>query len=301
MAKLSRFIDLAAKALDKGTSSQTPSQGSGDWRSMVRGVADAVTGDSRAAQGSSYPAQQQYPAPPAPPAYGAPAASIGLTPPPAHSSAPPAASRPGMAPPTQDAADRAAIARYEYLLQTADPHQVEQIHREAFARLTPAQRAQVQARMQTELRPGEQPRTADPADLARSAARSEAMRPGIMSGLLARAGAIGGARSAGGRGGSMVRGAALVGAGGLLGAVAGGAIATAVAGPLLAQAVGMGIDFDALAGAVDLEGIAGVDLEGLAGDALGGVGDQIAGAGDMVSGFGDQLSNFELPGLGDLF
>ncbi|MHA7178446.1 hypothetical protein ACX80D_17585 [Arthrobacter sp. Sr24] len=37
-------------------------------------------------------------------------------------------------------ADRAAITRYDHLLETADPHQIEQMHREAFERLTPAQR-----------------------------------------------------------------------------------------------------------------------------------------------------------------
>ncbi|MDW4573711.1 hypothetical protein R8Z57_13100 [Microbacterium sp. M3] len=242
--------------------------------------------------GQSYPGAQGYSAPGGPgysaPGAPAPVSGVGMTPPPA-----------GTAAGAPSAADRAAIARYEYLLQTSDPHQVEAIHREAFARLTPEQRAQVQAGMRAELRPAEQPRSADAPDLARAAARTEAARPGAMAGLLARIG-----RGSRGRSGSgMGRSAALVGAGGLLGAVAGGAVVSAVAAPLLANAVASGIDFDAIAGGVDLDAIAGgVDLEGLAGGVdLGGVGDVVAGAGDTVTGFGEQLSNFEIPGLGDFF
>lgn len=182
------------------------------------------------------------------------------------------------------AADRQAVARYDYLLQTADPHQVEEIHREAFARLTPDQRAHVQSRMTSELPAHEQPRSSSPADLARAAARGEAARPGLLKGLLARAGS--------GRGAGRLAGGAVIGAGaGILGAVAAGAIVTSVAGPLLAQAAGMGVDFDALA--------EGVDLDGIAGDALSGVGEQVSGFGEQVSGLGDGLSGFGLPGLDD--
>ncbi|MEV7692810.1 cation-transporting ATPase [Microbacterium sp. NPDC089189] len=199
-----------------------------------------------------------------------------------------------------NAADRQAIARYDYLLQTADPHQVELVHREAFARLTPAQRAQVQARMQSELPAHEQPRSADPADLARAGARAEAQRPGVLRGLLARAG--------GGRGGRGALAGAGIGAagavGGVLAAVAGGAVMSAVAAPLLEQAMGMGIDFDQIASGIDLDQIAG-GVEGFAGGVeglAGGAGEYASGLGEQVSGIGEQLSNgFELPGLGDLF
>ena len=40
-------------------------------------------------------------------------------------------------------ADEIAIERYRYLLRTAPPETIEQAHAEAFAKLTPAQRAQV--------------------------------------------------------------------------------------------------------------------------------------------------------------
>lgn len=267
MSTFNRLFGLAAKALDKtGSSSPTggasANGGAGDWRSMVRSAADALTGDA-----------QKRPAPgTTPPPYG-------TTPPPAYGTTPP---RPGMTPPpagnAADAADRAAIARYDYLMQTADPHQIERIHQEAFARLTPAQRAQVEARMRAELPPYEQPASAAPADLARAAARTEAAQPGRMRGLLGRAG-----------GATAIAGAG-VAAGGLLGLVAGGAIATAVAAPLLAQAADFGVDFDAIA--------QGVDLDAVTGGAFDAAGEQISGLGEQVSGFGEGLGDF---GLGDFF
>ena len=291
MGSLNRIFDLAAKALDSsGSSSSSTRGGSRDWRSMVRDVAGAVTGDGKPATTAPAP-DGRMPHPTQPPAHHA-APGVGLTPPPAAGSWAPtgaAAAPPAAAGAAPTAADRAAIARYEYLLQTSDPHQVEAIHREAFARLTPQQRAQVQAGMRSELRPAEQPRTADAPDLARAAARTEALRPGTMAGLLARVG-----RSRSGSSGGLGRSAALVGAGGVLGAVAGAAVVSTVAAPILAQAVTSGIDFDAIASGVDLDAIAG-------GVDLGAAGDFVSGAGETVSGLGDQLSNFELPGLGDFF
>lgn len=69
---------------------------------------------------------------------GAASARDPLTPPPVPGSDATAAS----------AADRQAIARYDYLMQTADPQHIEQIHRDAFARLTPDQRGVIERRMQ---------------------------------------------------------------------------------------------------------------------------------------------------------
>lgn len=248
MSTFNRLFDLASKALgDKSASpASTPGAASTDWRSMVQKAADTITGEKR---------------------------PVSTTPPPA-----PTAGRPAS---TMTDADRAAIARYDYLMQTADPQQIERIHRDAFARLTPAQRAEVQARMNAELPSYEQPRTSEPADLARAAARTEATQPGRMRGILGRAG---------GRAGLVGAGAA---AGGVLGLVAGGAIASAVALPLLAQAASFGVDFDFLA--------AGIDPEALVGDGLGAVGEQIGGVGEQVSGFGEGLSDFGIPGLGDIF
>lgn len=60
-----------------------------------------------------------------------------------------------------------AFARYDYLLRTADPKQLEQVHRESFATLTPAQRTQVEERLREELPAHEQPNSSTPEDLAR--------------------------------------------------------------------------------------------------------------------------------------
>ncbi|CAH0232216.1 cation-transporting ATPase [Microbacterium sp. Bi128] len=270
MSKFSRLFDLASRAVDKASTSRpassTGSGGGTDWRDLVRTAADAVTGDRR----------------------DAPAA------PPAASSATPAASGHRYAPPAPDAAaltseDRAAIARYDYLLRTADPDQVERLHREAFERLTPAQRAHVRGRMDAEFAPHDRPRSDAPADLARAAGRAEAQRPGRMSALLARAG----------RGGLV--GAGVIGAGGLLTAVAGGAIVSAVAAPLLAQAVNAGVDFAGLTEGLDVEALASGLGAGAFGDVAGGAQDALSGAGEGLSGIGEQISSFELPGLGDFF
>jgi len=205
-------------------------------------------------------------------------------------------------------ADRAAIARYDYLLQTADPHRVEEIHREAFSRLTPAQRAQVQERMNAELPPQERPASASAFDLARAAGRTEAAGPGRMRGLLSRVRGVGAA--------GVVGGAAV----GVLGVVAMGAVTSAVAGPLLEQAAGLGVDFDALAQGVDLEAIAGglgaeefvsgaaegmsgaVDgVSGAAEGVLGSAGEAVSGFGDTAGEWGQKLGDLGIPGIGDLF
>ncbi|MDF2665987.1 MAG: cation transport ATPase, partial [Microbacterium sp.] len=107
-----------------------------------------------------------------------------------------------------------------------------------------------------------------------------------MSGLLAKVG----------RGGLI--GAGVVGAGGLLAAVAGGAVLSAVAAPLLEQAGQMGVDFAWLAEGVDPTALA----EGAGvGEWVGGAQDAVTGLGDQVGGFGDQLSNIQIPGFDDVF
>lgn len=295
MSRLSRLVDMAKKALSESDSSNrshgqgAPRSSDRDWGALARSAMDAVKGGGADGRGSADPRGPV--AEPRSAGYAPPPAADRYAPPPAPGTGRPASA--GTAP--LASSDRAAIARYDYLLQTADPRQVEQIHREAFARLTPAQRAHVEERMRAELPPGEHPRSADPADLARSATRSEMMRPGSVRGLLARVG--------GGSGrGRAVGGAALGAAGGVLAAVAGGAVLSAVAAPLLDQAAG--IDFDALGAGIDLEGIAGGveglagGVEGAAGDLASGVSDQVSGFGDQLGGLGDQISGF---GLGDLF
>src|SRR5262245_7572842 len=85
---------------------------------------------------------------------------------------------PGMQPPKS--ADEQAIERYRYLLRTAPPETIEQVHAEAFSKLSPAQRQQVLAELKAGLPPYEQPRADDPRTLARAATRAEYMNPGFM-------------------------------------------------------------------------------------------------------------------------
>ncbi|TFV99313.1 hypothetical protein [Orlajensenia leifsoniae] len=75
-------------------------------------------------------------------------------------------------------ADEIAIERYRYLLRTAPPETIEQAHAEAFAKLTPAQRAQVFQELSASAAPGEAPQSDSPDSLARSATRSELRSPG---------------------------------------------------------------------------------------------------------------------------
>ncbi|WP_149084778.1 MULTISPECIES: cation-transporting ATPase [Microbacterium] len=291
MSKLSRLIRLATDALDAkgstaGSSSAGASRSSADWSGMLRGAVDAVRGtDPQSPRSAASPTPPPGAVPPA--AAARPSAPGGYAPPPA----------PGAgAVPQAEAADRAAIARYDYLLQTADPHRIEQIHREAFARLTPQQRELVEARMRAELPVGERPRSSTPEDLARAAGRAEAMQPGRLRGLLSRA------RGAGAGGAAVAAGGAAVG---LLGVVAGGAVMSAVAGPLLEQAAGLGVDFGALAEGVNLEALAaGVDVDALAGgagEALGSAGEAVSGLGESATGWGERLGDLGIPGIGDIF
>lgn len=76
--------------------------------------------------------------------------------------------------------DERAIARYRYLLQTAPPEAIEQVHAEAFAALTPEQRQQVFEALKNNAPSGDAPRAADPESLAVSATRSEMRAPGTL-------------------------------------------------------------------------------------------------------------------------
>ncbi|MEV0890267.1 cation-transporting ATPase [Promicromonospora sp. NPDC050262] len=278
MSKLTNMIGLAKKMLDSQNGQQQQqgapqggTTGQRSWQSTLQDIAGAVTGrdQQQGAPGQGYPAAQQgYPTG----QQGYPAAAQG---------------RPG-APGATDA-DRQAIARYDYLMQTADPHQIERIHAESFARLTPAQRQDVLQRMQTDLPPHEQPRSADPRELSVAAARSEARRPGSMRSVLAKVGT-----------GGVVAGVA-VGAVGILGAVAAGAIVSSVAGPILENAANLGVDFESLAAGVDVEGLtaaAGEFGTGALGEAAAGIGEYgtgalgeaAAGVEDLGAGYVDQAT-----------
>ena len=162
--------------------------------------------------------------------------------------------------------DQAAIEKYKYMLRTAPPQDMERAHAEAFARLTPQQRALLQAELSEQLPAAERPASDQPQDLARAATRAEVSRPGFMEKILGS-----------GSGRSRMAGGLAAGAGGLgvglLGGVAGAFIGTAIAGPVLEGFAGIGEEFGSMA-------------EGL-GDTVSGAGDQISAAGDGL--FGDFL------------
>ena len=81
-------------------------------------------------------------------------------------------------------ADERALERYRYMLKTAPPETIEQAHEEAFAKLTPAQRAQVLHELAEKTPERERAALAksadDPKSLARLATRAEMRQPGVM-------------------------------------------------------------------------------------------------------------------------
>lgn len=81
---------------------------------------------------------------------------------------------------TEPTADEQAVERYRYLLRTAPPEAIEQVHEEAFAQLTPAQRRLVLEGLNGGLPPEERADRDDPRSLARLATRAELRRPGTL-------------------------------------------------------------------------------------------------------------------------
>jgi hypothetical protein len=116
--------------------------------------------------------------------------------------------------------DRQAVARYRYLLRTAPPETVEQVHAEAFGRLTPAQRQQVLQDLSAGLAPFERPADDHPATLARAATRAEYSQPGFMERT------FGGRSFSGGPGVGSMLGASM------LGTIGGYVVGSALAGAM---------------------------------------------------------------------
>jgi hypothetical protein len=124
--------------------------------------------------------------------------------------------------------DEQAIQRYRYMLRTAPPETIEQAHAEAFAQLSPAQRAQVLSELSAAL-PGSDrsaiaPGQDDPKTLARLATRAEMRQPGTLE------------RTFGGMGGMGMIGGGMFG-GSFLSSLAG-----AFVGSLIAQQFFGGLD-----------------------------------------------------------
>ncbi len=129
--------------------------------------------------------------------------------------------------------DEAAVDRYRYLLRTAPPDAVEEVHAEAFAKLTPQQRRLVFEDLSKNASPADRPASDDPRVLARSATRSEMRQPGFMERTL-------GGGAAGGRGGPGL--GTMIG-GSLLGTVAGVVIGSAIADMVMPGIGDMASDF----------------------------------------------------------
>src|ERR671910_52610 len=89
----------------------------------------------------------------------------------------PQPSRP-VPPPRQVNEDELAVERYRYLLRTEPPESIEAVHAEAFARLTPQQRAEVYRTLAEQAPPGERIVSDEPSALARAATRAEMRSPG---------------------------------------------------------------------------------------------------------------------------
>jgi hypothetical protein len=154
--------------------------------------------------------------------------------------------------------DEIAVERYRYLLRTAPPEAVEEVHAEAFAKLTPDQRRLVFEDLSRNAATADRPASDDPRTLARSATRSELRQPGFLERTLGPG--AGGARGPGL--GTMIGGS-------LLGTVAGVVIGSAIADMVLP---GIGdLASDVGDGATDLTGGA-QDFAADAGDGFGDVG-----------------------------
>ena len=76
--------------------------------------------------------------------------------------------------------DARALERYRYLIRTAPPETIEQVHAEAFARLSDGQRALIYEELSQGAATGERPLSSEPATLARAATRAELRQPGSL-------------------------------------------------------------------------------------------------------------------------
>jgi hypothetical protein len=120
----------------------------------------------------------------------------------------------------QASEEERAVARYRYLLRTAPPEQLEALHAEAFATLTPEQRQQLLRELAT-ASPDDAGTSTEPADLARAATRAEMRQPGTLQNTFSR-GSFGGGMGMGG-----------MFAGSMMGTIAGVVIGSAIADSLI--------------------------------------------------------------------
>lgn len=180
------------------------------------------------------------------------------------------AGAPGTASASGSADDERAVERYRYLLRTAPPERIEEVHAEAFATLTPEQRRMVYDEFTRSAPAGEAPRGDDPRSLAQAATRSEIRQPGYVERSLGNMGGGGFGQRQGPSFGRMV-GASI------LGTVAGYVIGSAIMSAFLPDPG----SFDGGTDAAD---------DGGAGDTGGGYDEASAdGGSDWGGGFGDDF------------
>ncbi|WP_109209314.1 MULTISPECIES: hypothetical protein [Microbacterium] len=199
---------------------------------------------------------------------------------------PQGAQTPGMQPPRSE--DEIAIERYRYLLRTAPPETIEQVHAEAFAKLTEPQRQQVLADLSAGLPPYEQPRSSDPQTMARAATRAEYQNPGFMERTL------GPQRQGGGPSFGSMLGSSILGT--VVGYVIGSALVSSFLAPSFAYDQGY------QDGSAGEEGSGGEEGGADAGSDAGADAGADSGAGwggDPGSGWGGDAAAGDMGGFGD--
>ncbi len=132
--------------------------------------------------------------------------------------------------PRERSADEVAVERYRYLLRTAPPERIEEVHLEAFRKLTPEQREILFRQLSSDAAEGDAPVDDRPESLARSATRSEMRAPGTLERTLGPRGGLAGGGGAGMGMGGMI-------AGSMLGTIAGVVVGSAIAQALIPDAV----------------------------------------------------------------
>jgi hypothetical protein len=183
--------------------------------------------------------------------------------------------------------DELAIERYRYLLRTAPPESIEAVHAEAFAKLTPEQRAQVFRTLSEEAPAGERIVSDEPGALARAATRQELRSPGSMERAFAGMPATNGRPVQSGPSmGSMIGSS-------MLGTIAGVVIGSAIAQAFLPDPSSYDAGADSGDAGADASGDASADASGdtggdFGGDSGGDYGGSDFGGGDFGGGgFGD--------------
>jgi hypothetical protein len=161
----------------------------------------------------------------------------------------------------QPLSDEQALARYRYMLRTAPPELIEQAHAEAFAQLTPEQRAMALRELSQALPEREVGGTYrdDPQTLARMATRAELRRPGTLE------------RTFGGTGMGMGMTGGMFG-GGFMSSLAG-----AFVGSMIAQQFFDGMAYDPGYADSQLDQPGDASAADLSGDDPSGFGDDIGG------------------------